>query len=148
MSSLYVIDTVSIICYFNEVFGVTQKLSNKAIRLVRWALITSPTYVKLSIPSVVFIEIYEKWCISEEMTAKVRYEVFNAIKESPNIEVRPIDREVLEYLPNIRGNLANHDLNDKIIVASALALNCPLITTDSEIIKYAKSSQSIPGIVQ
>jgi predicted nucleic acid-binding protein len=147
MSSVYVTDTDSIICYFHDIFGVAQKLSNRACRLIESALLAYPSSIKLSIPSIVFMEIYDKWFIDEETAAKLRYEVFETIIRSPNIEVKPIEQEVLENLLKVGGNLASHDINDKLIVASAMMLECPLITTDPEIIRYVKTSGCIPSII-
>jgi predicted nucleic acid-binding protein len=108
---------------------------------------TSPTDIKLSIPAVVFVEVFEKWLISEEFASRFHYEVFAPISESPNIEVKPIDQEVLENLVRIGGALADHDMHDKIILASAMMLNCPLITTDHAIIAYVKKNPVIPFIL-
>ena len=101
----------------------------------------------MSIPSVVFLEIFEQWIISEEFARKFHYEVYNIIIESPNIEIKPIEQEVLENLLEVRDNLSRHEINDKIIVASAMMLHCPIITTDPEIIKYVRKTPAIPSIL-
>lgn len=147
MNKVCVTDTDSIICYFNRVFGVPQKLLSRARGLIGCALLTCPSSVKLSIPSMVFMEIYDKWFVNEETAAKLRYEVFEPIIRSPNIEIKPIEQEVLENLLKIGGNLASHDINDKLILASAMMLECPLITTDPKIIKYVKKSGCIPSVI-
>ncbi len=147
MSGLYVTDTDSIISFFNDIFEVPQKLSARARGVISQALLKSPSEVKLSIPSVVFIEIFEKWIISEEFARKLHYEVYNIIIESPNIEIKPIEQEVLENLLEVRDNLSRHEINDKIIVASAMMLHCPIITTDPEIIKYVRKTPAIPSIL-
>lgn len=147
MDRIYVADTDSIIRYFHRVFGVAQKLSTRARSLIDSALMSSPSPVKLSIPSIVFLEIFEKWFADEEMAMKLRYEVYETIMKSPNIEIKPIEQEVLENLLRIGDNLSNHDINDKLIVASAMMLRCPIITTDPEIIKYVKSSRIIPSVI-
>jgi predicted nucleic acid-binding protein len=137
MSGLYVIDTTALISYFSYVFEVQCLISANAIGLIKKALDSSSSDVKLAIPSIVFIEIYKKWFTTEEFAAKFHYEVFNLISNSPNIEIKPIDREVLENTSYITDNLENHDIHDKIILASAIMLKCPLITTDTKIKKYA-----------
>ena len=92
---LFVIDTCALIDYFNNVFGVDRTLSQRACRLIEQALTDAPSYVKLSIPSVVFIEIFEKWLTNEEFTAKFRYEVFERIVNSPNVEINVMVRRIL-----------------------------------------------------
>lgn len=108
------------------------------------ALTDAPSEVKLSIPSIVFIEIFEKWLTNEEFTAKFRYEVFERVASSPNVEIKPIEQEVLECLLLLRDELGDHDLHDKIILASAMMLDCPLITTDPKLINYVASRRVIP----
>jgi predicted nucleic acid-binding protein len=147
MDKLYVTDTNSVIFYFSHVFEQPSKLSAKARQLFEHALNNSPSEIKLSIPSVVFVEIFDKWLINEEFAAKFHYEVFSAIVQSPNIEIKPIEREVLENLLKIGGSLSEHDIHDKLILASAMMLNCPLITTDSKIIESVNKYHVIPSIV-
>lgn len=146
MGNIYVTDTNSIISYFHRIFGVRQILSLRARRIIEEALLSSPSEVKLSIPSVVFIEIFDKWFVKEEIARKLQYEFFEVIKKSPNIEVKPIEQEVLENILKIGNELSGHDMHDKIILASAIMLNCPLITTDGKIIDYIKKSKVIPYI--
>ncbi len=132
--------------YFNKVFGVHQKLSRRARRIISQALSTSPSNVKLSIPSIVFIEIFDN-CFEEEETAnKLRYEFYEVIKSSPNIEVKAIEQEVLENILRIRDELSDHDIHDKIVLASAMMLDCPLITTDGPIINYIKKHNVVSFI--
>ena len=147
MIKLFVSDTNALISYFHEVFKVRHNFSDKAMQIFDCALSTSNDKIKLSIPSVVFIEIFEKWFLTEEFVKKFFYEVFTPLIESPNIEIKPIEKEVLENLINIRGSLANHEINDKIILASAMMLNCPLITNDQSIIDYVNENSVIPSII-
>ncbi len=148
MERLYVIDTNAIISYFNQVFHQPPLLSAKATHLIEQALSTSSDTVKLSIPSVVFVEIYEKWFRTEEFARKFQYEVFELIKQSPNIEIKPIEREVLENILSIRESLSNHEIHDKIILASAMMLNCSLITTDQSISDYVNKYRVIPAVIR
>lgn len=117
MIKLFVSDTNALISYFHKVFNVKSKLSKNARIIFDCALSNSIDNIKLSIPSVVFVEIFEKWFISEEFARKFYYEVYTPIIESPNIEIKPIEQEVLENLLRIRGNLSNHEINDKLILA-------------------------------
>lgn len=146
MSSNYVADTVAVMSYFSEVFGSPQRLSAKAFNIIGQALVTYSTDIKLSIPSVVFIEIFDNCYREEENAAKLRYEFYGVIQSSPNVEVKPIDQEVLENLLNIGDELRHHDIHDKIVLASAMMLNCTLITTDKKIKSYIKKHKLIPVI--
>ena len=151
MRKLYVIDTNCLIAFYRNVFKDapdyqgSPELSLRTKTIISQAIISRTTDIRLSIPSVVFVEIYEKWLKTEELSRKFYYEVFSLLKRSPNIEVRSIDREVLENLIHIGGNLKNHDLHDKLVLASAISLESPLITTDKAIINYVSKEKPIPG---
>jgi predicted nucleic acid-binding protein len=147
MSTLYVIDTNALICYFAHVFNRPSTLSRRAHHIIAQALSTAPVEIKLSIPSVVFIEIFEKWVTNEEFAAKFHYEVFHQITASPNIEIKPIEREVLENLLKIGGSLEDHEIHDKIILASAMMLECSLITIDPAIVEYVNQTKVIPSVI-
>jgi len=153
MRKLYVIDTDSLIAFYHDVFKDapdyegSPELSSKTKRVISQAIISRTTDIRLSIPSVVFIEIYEKWLRTEEFSRKFYYEVFSPLKQSPNVEVRPIDREVLENLIHIGGNLKKHDLHDKLVLSSAISLEAPLITTDGPVIEYVDQWKIIPGTI-
>ncbi|MEI7636578.1 MAG: PIN domain-containing protein [Syntrophus sp. (in: bacteria)] len=147
MIERYVTDTNSIISYFSDVFDRPNILSFKAKSLIEQALSNPWGSVRLSIPSIVFVEIYEKWFLNEEFVRKFFYEVYTAIDNSANVEIKPIDKEVIENLQQIGGNLLHHDIHDKLIVASAMMLNCPIITTDSAIMEYVKGNQAIPSVI-
>ena len=143
----YVTDTHCIIWYFCEVFEQTQSLSSRVRSIMSEALSRTPRDVRLSIPSIVFVEIFDKWLREEELAAKFHYRVFLPILESPNIEIKPIEREVLETLVTVGGILTNHDVHDKIIVASAIMLRCPLITIDPKITQFARGHPAIPSVI-
>lgn len=146
MNNIFVTDTDSIVSYFHEVFDVRQILTKRALRIIEQAFMTYPSGIKLSIPSVVFIEIFNKWFRKEETARKIRYEFYELVQKSPNIEIKPIEQEVLENLILIEDELSSHDMHDKIILASAIMLNCPIITTDRKIISYLKKHKVIPYI--
>ena len=149
----YVIDTNGIITFYDEVFiksplhGRSGSMSTNTRTVIQEAINPFEGGVLLSVPSIVFIEIYEKWLRTEEFFRKFFYEVFIPLKQSPNVEIRSLDQEVLENLLTVDGCLAEHDLHDKIVVASAITLECPLITSDDEIIKFVgKGEKSIPKV--
>jgi len=144
---LFVIDTNTIIRYFHEVFHEDMKVSSRILTIVQTALCPYEGNIKISIPSIVFVEIFEKWLRNEEFSKKFYYEVFLPIKESPNIEIKPIDKEVLHELLSIAGLLENHDLHDKIVLASAMSLGCKLITSDAKLIQYVEETQIVPEVI-
>jgi len=142
-----VLDTTALISYFNSVFKQASQISDGALKLIRHAF-QSDSDVLLSIPSVVFIEVYDKWVLDDEFRAMFVSEVLEMVLQAPNIEIKPIDEEVLEsfmHLGDPEVNLENHD---RIILASAMMLQWPLITSDSKILKYTKRNRVIPSIIQ
>ena len=146
MKIRFVIDTNCLTFYFVNVFKQPHKFTASTLRLLDLAFSGCPD-VLLSIPSIVFVEIFDKWLQNEEFSAKFYYEVYGPIKRCENIEIRPIDAEVMENLVDIQGSLAGHDMHDKIVLASAMALDCPLVTTDKKIAEYVRGSRVIPGIL-
>ena len=146
--TLYVIDTNGLISFFAEVFAYapefdsTPVISRSTRHIIQQAVYSSGTEKLLSVPSIVFVEIFEKWLRSTEFRARFYYDVFLLLQASENVEIRSIDQEVLENLLAIDGCLQEHDLHDKIVVASAMTLKCPIITSDPEIIKFVASATS------
>lgn len=156
LDMLYVCDTNSIIDFFADTFikiainsdEIHSRLSYAARELMNQAFSPYDSDIKISIPCVVLLEIYEKWLIDEEKTKIFYYEVFSRLNESPNVEIRPIDEEVMENLITIHGNLDRHDLHDKLIVASAIVLKTTLISSDGEISSFVSTNpRLIPGII-
>ena len=147
MGELYVIDTNAIISYFDRVFDKPSRLSALARRLIDTALSSSVEDIKVSVPSIVFVEVFDKWLDTEEMSAKFYYEVFQLLEQSPNIEIKPVEQEVLQNILQVRGILTDHEIHDKIIVASAVMLNCAIITTDTKIREYAETSAALPPVI-
>lgn len=150
----YVIDTSGLISFFAGVFedipgfDESSSISQKAGDAIQKAIYSFEGRVLLSVPSIVFIEIYEKWLRSGEFYREFFYEVFTPLKQSPNVEIRAIDQEVLENLLTVDGCLAEHDLHDKIVVASAITLECPIITVDRKIIEFVGSGErKIPNVL-
>ena len=148
MTHHYVIDTNALIYFYCDLFEQECRLSSKAIAIMRQGLSRNESLVRLSIPSVVFVEIYAKWLRDEEFAAKFYYEVFKPLTESPNVEVKPIEREVLENLISIGGILEKHEMHDKIILASAIMLKCRLISTDPVIEQYVADTGVIPAVLK
>ena len=153
MRKLYVIDTCALISFYDGIFAHAEGydgspvLSRQTRNVIAEAINSEYTEVRLSIPTVVFLEIYEKWLRSEEFCRMFFYEVFTPLKKSENIEIRPIDRDVLENLTHIGGSLTNHELPDRLILASAVALCVPLITTDEKIATYVNETGILPCVM-
>ena len=147
MTGLYVLDTTSLISHFNSVFSQPSAISARAHALIDVALSPGPQNVQLSIPAVVFVEVFEKWLNEEEFAAKFYYEVMSPILDSPNIEIKPIEREVLENMLTIGAELSEHDVHDKLILASAMMLQRPLITSDAKVIQFVRKYKVIPSVV-
>ncbi len=142
----YVVDTTSLISYFSNVFGQGSQISEQSLKLIDSAFSGK---VILIIPSIVFVEIFRKWFTSQEMARKIRYEVFERIKSQENIEIKPLESEVLENFIKIVDIESSHnfDNHDKQVLASAMMLQCELITSDRRIIRYNRRKKVIPGIL-
>jgi predicted nucleic acid-binding protein len=62
------------------------------------------------------------------------------------VEIKPLEKEVLEYLPQI-GPEHELELHDKIIYASACQLRCTLVSSDIKIINANKHVKFVPQII-
>lgn len=142
----FVIDTNALIGYFHRVLDQPPRMSRHAFSLISKAF-HYPDEIILIIPSIAFIEVFEQFILDEESQAKFKAEVLEPIWNAPNIEIRPMDMEVLENFllledPNIR--LESHD---QIVLASAMALQCPLITSDSKIKRLNEKRKFVPKVI-
>lgn len=140
MGGLFVLDTVGFINYFNDFFSEDNKLSPKARGIIELCFDYTQSQYKLSIPSVVLLEIFEKFLRGEDIVLKFRYEIFSKIEHNPDIEIKSIDKEVLYYYSLIDDDIIKLEYHDKLITASAIQINAPLITCDSKIIEYMSKS--------
>jgi predicted nucleic-acid-binding protein len=142
----YVIDSVSLINFFNELFEEDEKISQDARRIIKSGFNINSA-VKLVIPSTVLLEIHSKFVFSKEMARKIFYEVYYPIKESPDIEIKPLEREVIEEFILIDDAIVGLEHNDKLILAAAIQLKCPIITIDPKIVSYVKKTK-ITSVIQ
>lgn len=145
MEGRYVIDSVALINYFNHYFDEKDMLSREIRKKIDTCFFKMGNSIKLVIPSIVFIEIFRKFLVSEEKVKKFYYEIYKPIVENDNIEVKPLESEVLEIFQNL--NDFQMELHDKIIFASAIQLNSILITKDPIIIKYNNKRRLVSDIV-
>jgi len=147
MDNRFVVDTTSLISYFSGVFGESSQISQHALNLIDRAFYEDS--ILLIFPSIVFVEIFKKWFVSEAKAAQIRFEVLERIKNRGNMEIKPLEREVLENFIKIQDiePKYNFDNHDKQILASAMMLQCPLITSDLRLIRYNKRKKVIPKII-
>jgi len=147
MDNRFVVDTTSLISYFSEIFEQPSQISDNAIKLIDRAFYEDS--IILIFPSVVFVEIFIKWLANEEKVAQIRFDVFEKIKSRGNMEIKPLEREVLENFIKIQdiNKKYNFDNHDKQILASAMMLQCPLITSDQRLIRYNNQKNVIPAII-
>lgn len=145
----FVVDTTAIISYFDSVFEQGSQITNKALQFIDDAFATEYKTI-LVIPGVVFVEIFDKWFRNtngEEFQAKFRLEVLSPILRSPNIEIREIDKEILEAFLTLQDQNINLENRDRLILASAVVLNAPLITSDNKLIRFVRKNKVIPYII-
>lgn len=141
-----VIDTNALIGYFHWVFDQPPRMSQLASSLIEKAF-RYPEDIILIIPSIAFIEVFEQFIVDEEHQAKFKAEVLEPIQNATNIEIRPIDMEVLENFLLLEDPSIRLESHDRIVLASAMALQCPLITSDSKIKRLNKKRKFIPKVI-
>jgi predicted nucleic acid-binding protein len=144
---LYVVDTTAIISFFYDVFQQRSAISSAALKIME-AGFSGASNVRLSIPSIVFVELFEKWHLKAETAAQIRYEIVNKVIFAEHVEIRSLDPEVLENFIGIDDEVENLENHDKIVLASAMTLECPLITSDHKILSYVNKHRVIPRIIQ
>lgn len=142
----YVIDSVSLINYFRDIFDEKEMISADARRVISSGFNEYST-IKLIIPSVVLIELHTKFIINEEIGRKIYYEMYYKLRECPDIEIKPLEKEVIEEFIKIDDDLEALEHNDKLILSAAIQLNCPIITTDPKIISYINKCNYLPGYI-
>jgi PIN domain nuclease of toxin-antitoxin system len=145
---VYVSDTVALIWYFANVFEQTSELSRSATSIFDKAINSTTPFIQLIIPAVSIIEIFDKWLKTEEFARKFYFEVYAKLLQSENVYFREVDSDVLAELLRIDGALANHEINDKLILACAMALDCSLISSDPKIKEFVDASKVIPSIIE
>lgn len=146
-----VVDTTAIISYFSSIFNRKTQLSRRALNIMRDAFEQEDKVIMI-IPSVVFIEIFDKWFLGstyadEEFRAKLLAEVIYPIYSVTNIEMREIDDEVVEEFLSLYDKDMKLEQHDRLILASAIVLDACLITSDGELISFQKKYSQPPSIV-
>lgn len=144
---LYVVDTCAVISYFSNIFEGDVSISDKSLEIIDLAFHSNE--IKLIFPSAIFIELFVKWFKNEEIAARIKTEVYLRIKNQENMQIRILDRETLENyikIQNIETGFG-FDGHDKQIFASAMTMECKLITSDERLIRYNKEHNLIAGII-
>lgn len=131
-----VLDTCAVISYFDEQFGAGSTISRKGLDIVEEALESLHTPYRLLIPSIVFVEIMDKWFINEERQSQLYFNVFTRLVNCDNVAIRPLSCETLYILSTLHGSLHRHDLHDKLIVSVALEMDAFLMTSDGPVKTY------------
>ena len=147
MSNIYVVDTCAVISYFTESFpGSNISISQASLDLIDEAFYSNE--VKLIFPSTVFIELFKKWFKTDEDAARIKTEVYFRIKNQENMEIQPFDKEILTMFTEIDDieTKYNFDNHDKQILAAAMVMQCPLITSDTRLIRYNDRKNVVPKI--
>lgn len=144
---LYIVDTCALISYFSNIFDGNISISDSSLDVIDLAFHSNE--VKLIFPSAVFIELFIKWFKSEEIATKIKTEVYFRIKERENMQIRTFDREILENYMLIKDIEDNHnfDGHDKQIYATAMTMDCRLITSDERLIRYNNRKNLVYGIL-
>lgn len=148
MNNLFVVDTCALISYFHEFLpGSNISISQESMELIDMAFYSMET--KLIFPSTIFIELYKKWFLSDEDAARIKSEVFLRIRNQENMEIQPFDKEILKAFVGIKDiePKFNFDNHDKQILAAAIVMQCPLISSDTNIIRYNKRKNVIPEVL-
>ena len=146
MYDQFVIDTTSLISTFDKVFEKPPRISGSSIALIRKTLLNYEDSPKMIIPSIVIIEIYDKWIRTEEFRVKFNSEVYFQLNNSLHTEIKPIESEIVEILLILRRKGCTFDIHDRMVLATAMLHNCPLITSDAKIISFVQATKVIPLI--
>lgn len=142
-ATLFVIDTHALIWYFQRAFRQPNKNSSFVNGLLDHSLTNEFSPIRIVVPSISLIEIFEKFCTCEQDARRVYYECFCVLNQSSNVDIRELDWETMQYLIRLDSVLESHEIHDKIIVATAQMLNCCLVTKDPKIWDYAGETKSL-----
>jgi len=148
----YVLDSTALISCYPEMFGEPPQISNRSASIIHQALAFEDSAI-LIIPSIVFVEIHDKWfrgnsLQSEEFREKFRVEIFYPIQTAPNIEIRELDIEILGVFLSLDDSQINLENHDKIVLATSSVLQATLITSDRAIRRYNNRYHMVPNILE
>jgi hypothetical protein len=141
----YVFDTVSFINYYSDFFQEEDRLSPRIRREIDRCLSEDYVNHKIIIPSVVFVEIFQKQLNTSdrEIAPRFKYEVFIPLADNDDVEIKGIEKEVLKVYSRIDNSVVKLETHDKIILASAAQVDGILISNDSKIKEYVESTNLV-----
>jgi len=116
----YVTDTHSLIWYFVE----DKRLSKNALKAFEQTIETG----NIMVPAVVLAEIM--FIAGKGKIALTFGETLAKIEDYENFRIAPLDADILKIADRIKVDMEMHD---KLIVATALYFDTPLITKDKRI---------------
>lgn len=147
MSNIFVVDTCGLISFYKNIFNEKSTISEKSLEIIAKAF--NDKSIQLIFPNIVFIELFRLYFKTDEMAKKIKYEIFIKISEQENMEIRSLDKEILENFIQITDIESGHnfDNHDKQILATAMTMQCPLITSDSRIKRYNYRKHVIPLVL-
>ena len=143
MTHHFVFDTVGFINYHFDFFQQSSSLSQKTIKDIEKCFSSDFIDYKLIVPSIVFIEIFDKQLNSDERAAQFKYEILSKYLNCEDVEIKGIDKEVLEIYQNINNKIVLLETHDKIILSSAIQMQGKLITNDGKIKTYINATNEI-----
>jgi len=138
-----VADTHAVIWYFAEYFNQANMNSERVNRVIDDTLNNAFTHSRIIVPSIVFVEIFDIFCRTSSDTRRIYSGCFVPLDDCPNVEIREVDKEVLDAALSLEGVLQSHEINDKIIVATGAVLESAIITRDPVIHEYARDSDCL-----
>lgn len=143
MTHLFVFDTVSFINYHFDFFNEKLKLSKNVVDDIKKCL--SPDYLdyKLIIPSIVFVEVFDKQLKTDEIASRFHSEILSVFRDSDDVEIKGLDAEILEIFYNIDNDIIKLETHDKLILSSAIQMKAKLITNDEKIKAYIDSTGEV-----
>ncbi|GBD98090.1 PIN domain protein [bacterium BMS3Abin07] len=116
----FVTDTHSLVWYFTE----DTRLSEKALETLE----QTTQEGLIIVPSVVLAEIM---FIAKKGRISITFvETLKKIEEYDNFDIAPLDADILKVADKIEADMEMHD---KLIIATALNFQAPLITRDEQI---------------
>lgn len=150
MEKFYILDTCSFYSYCLKYLSIftdkTLSLTEDSLTELYAAFNNNDNNIKIIIPSVIFIEIFDHYFNNEEFVNKFKYEVYTRIisdESNSKIAIIDIDEEILENLSYCYTDRINVDLHDKLIIATALKYqdkNTTLYTSDQRIKKIQRTN--------
>ena len=150
MENFYILDTCSFYSYCSKYLNIfTDKdvsIQEDALKKLNDAF--NNNNVKIVIPSVILIEIFDHYFNNEEFINKFKYEVYSKLssEEYNNIAIIDVDYEIIENLFDCYTDEVAVDLHDKLIMATALKYkdkNTTLFTSDRRVKKII-SKNNLP----